>query len=165
MSFHFTGSGGDLAANHGEYLQQLGALLSGEEDWLANLANAASLLALQLDRINWTGFYLLRGEELVLGPFAGKPACTRIAIGRGVCGAAAQQRSTIVVTDVNQFPGHIACDDASRSEIVVPLLQDGRLVGVLDTDSPEVGRFGEAEQRYLEEVARLVAPWAAQACR
>src|SRR5580765_4414767 len=124
----------DLAAS-------LAALLEGETDALANLANASALLAEALDRINWCGFYLLRGEELVLGPFQGKPACVRIPLGKGVCGTAAARRETLVVPDVFAFPGHIACDDASRSEIVVPIVTDGRLRGVLDVDAPETNRF------------------------
>lgn len=162
MSFHFERPQGGLSDNHAEYLQLLEGLVSGEPDWLANLSNAASLLGLQLDEINWVGFYIMRGGELVLGPFSGKPACTRIAPGRGVCGTAAVRRETLVVPDVNEFPGHIACDAASRSEIVVPLVYEGRLVGVLDVDSPHVNRFGAPEQRYLEDVARVMAPWVAQ---
>jgi len=145
-----------------ELIQQLRGLLEGESDWLANLSNAASLLYMQLDRINWAGFYLMRGGELVLGPFGGKPACTRIPLGKGVCGTAAALRETQVVPDVHQFPGHIACDEASRSEIVVPLMEGGRVVGVLDIDSPEPGRFTAVDRRYLEQVAALLAPWAAQ---
>ncbi|HSP93347.1 MAG TPA: GAF domain-containing protein [Thermoanaerobaculia bacterium] len=133
----------DLAAS-------LGSLLAGESDALANLANASALLAQALARINWCGFYLLRGEELVLGPFQGKPACVRIPVGKGVCGTAVARRETLVVPDVNAFPGHIACDAASRSEIVVPILQDGLSRGVLDVDSPEIGRFDDADRAGLE---------------
>ncbi len=106
-----------------------------------------------LDRLNWAGFYLRRGDTLVLGPFQGKPACVRIPVGRGVCGTAAERRETVIVPDVHDFPGHIACDAASRSEIVVPLLRDGTLRGVLDLDSPEPGRFGEPERVLLERIA------------
>src|SRR5207344_1286130 len=133
----------DLAAS-------LESLLSGETDALANLANASALLAEALPRINWCGFYLLRGEELVLGPFQGKPACVRIPMGKGVCGTAAARRETLVVADVNAFPGHIACDAASRSEIVVPILRGGVLRGVLDVDAPVVARFDEADRAGLE---------------
>jgi GAF domain-containing protein len=126
------------------------ALLAGESDALANLANAGALLKDALDRVNWCGFYLLKGDELVLGPFQGKTACVRIALGRGVCGTAAAKRETIVVPDVHAFPGHIACDSASRSEIVVPILEGGRLRGVLDVDSPEVGRFDDEDRAGLE---------------
>lgn len=134
----------------------LAALLSGERDWLANLANAAALIGRTLPGINWAGFYLLRGGELVLGPFWGAPACVRIAKGRGVCGAAAERRSTVVVPDVHAFPGHIACDPASRSEIVVPLLSCGRLLGVLDLDAPTIGRFADPERALLERLATII---------
>jgi L-methionine (R)-S-oxide reductase len=136
----------------------LEALLSGETDPVANLANASGLLAQSLQRINWCGFYLARGNELVLGPFQGKPACVRIPMAQGVCGTAAARRETLVVADVELFPGHIACDSASRSEIVVPILQDGRLRGVLDIDAPERDRFGAADKEGLERfVATLVS--------
>ena len=136
----------------------LEALLGEETNPIANLANAAALLAQSLDRINWCGFYLLRGEELVLGPFQGKPACVRIPLGKGVCGTAAERRETIVVPDVNEFPGHIACDAASRSEIVVPLLEETTLRGLLDVDSPEPGRFDDADRAGLEEFVRTLIP-------
>ena len=136
----------------------LASLLEGETDALANLANAASLLFASLPRINWAGFYLLRGDTLVLGPFQGKPACVRIELGKGVCGTAAARRETLVVPDVHAFPGHIACDEASRSEIVVPIVKDGALLGVLDVDSPERNRFGDAERAVLEECVRVLAP-------
>ena len=141
----------DLAAS-------LAALLEGETDPLANLANASGLLAQALDRINWCGFYLLRSGELVLGPFQGKPACVRIALGKGVCGAAASRRETLVVADVNAFPGHIACDAASRSEIVVPILEGGVLRGVLDVDAPETNRFDAEDRAGLEEFVRVLTP-------
>lgn len=162
MTFRMTPLDGTPDERYTELIQQLRGLLEGESDWLANLSNAASLLYMQLDRINWAGFYLMRGGELVLGPFGGKPACTRIPLGKGVCGTAAALRETQVVPDVHQFPGHIACDEASRSEIVVPLMEGGRVVGVLDIDSPEPGRFTAVDRRYLEQVAALLAPWAAQ---
>lgn len=144
------GSPGDLPAD-------LRALVGGESDLVANCANAASLLWHRLPRLNWAGFYLLRDGELVLGPFQGKPACTRIALSRGVCGAAASRRETVNVPDVSRFPGHIACDSASRSELVVPLLREGRLLGVLDLDSPDLGRFDAGTQRVAEAVAAWVA--------
>jgi GAF domain-containing protein len=134
----------------------LTAILAGERDFIANLANTSALLFHTLPDLNWAGFYLLKGNELVLGPFQGKPACIRIAIGRGVCGTAAQRRETIVVPDVHAFPGHIACDDASRSEIVVPLIKDDRLIGVMDLDSPLVGRFDEIDARGLEMIASIL---------
>ena len=137
----------------------LEALLDGERDLIANLANASALLMGVLPSLNWAGFYLMKGNELVVGPFQGKPACVRIALGRGVCGSAAAQRRTLRVDDVHAFEGHIACDSASRSELVVPLIgADGRLHGVLDLDSPEPSRFSEADARALEAfAARLVA--------
>lgn len=135
----------------------LRSLLHGESDPLANLANAAALAGQALDRINWCGFYLLRGEDLVLGPFQGKPACVRIPIGKGVCGAAAARRETVVVEDVREFPGHIACDADSRSEIVVPILSGDSLVGVLDVDAPETARFDDEDRAGLEEFVQILA--------
>ena len=138
-----------------QLLQQLDGLLEGETDWVANAANASALLWHTLPQLNWVGFYFLRGGELVVGPFQGKPACVRIALGRGVCGTAAASGVTQVVPDVHAFPGHIACDAASRSEVVVPLMHAGRVVGVLDLDSPEPGRFDAADAAGLEQVAAL----------
>ena len=143
------------AEGYPELLSQARALLGGERDFTANAANLASLLYHALPDLNWAGFYWLKGGELVLGPFQGKPACVRIALGRGVCGTAARDRATIVVPDVHAFPGHIACDSASNSEIVVPLVHAGRVIGVMDLDSPLHGRFGAEDQRGLEEVARI----------
>jgi GAF domain-containing protein len=136
----------------------LAGLVAGERDGIANLANAAALLYATLPDLNWAGFYLLRDGGLVVGPFQGKPACVRIALGRGVCGTAAARRATVIVPDVHAFPGHIACDAASNSEIVVPLLDGARLIGVLDLDSPRRGRFDAEDGRGLEAfAARLVA--------
>ena len=135
---------------------QLEALTEGERNTVANLANASALLMDSLDRINWAGFYLMDGGELVLGPFQGKPACIRIPLGKGVCGTAAQMRQTQRVADVHAFPGHIACDSASNSEIVVPLCAAGAVVGVLDIDSPEKDRFDAADQAGLEALARVL---------
>lgn len=135
---------------------QAAALFEGERDAVANAANLASLIGTTIEGLNWSGVYFARGAELVLGPFYGKPACVRIPFGSGVCGAAAAQRATIVVPDVSRFPGHIACDPASRSEIVVPLLDDGRLVGVLDVDSPLQGRFGAPDVALFEQLAALL---------
>jgi L-methionine (R)-S-oxide reductase len=129
------------AAAYGEINRQLGGLFAGERSGLANAANMAATLYQALPDLNWAGFYFLQGGELVLGPFQGKVACVRIAVGKGVCGAAALRRETIIVPDVEKFPGHIACDSASRSEIVVPLVREGRLLGVLDLDSPRLARF------------------------
>jgi GAF domain-containing protein len=139
-----------------EILSAARALIAGERNLVANCANVASLLWHGVPRLNWAGFYLFEGGELVLGPFQGKPACTRIALGRGVCGTAAAERRTIVVPDVRRFPAHIACDGDSRAELVVPLLSGGTLLGVLDLDSPEPGRFGPAEQALAEAAAALV---------
>ena len=136
----------------------LESLLEGESDPLANLSNAAALLAQSLDRVNWCGFYLLRGEELVLGPFQGKTACVRIPLGKGVCGTAAARRETLVVPDVNRFPGHIACDTASRSEIVVPIVENGDLRGVLDVDAPQPARFDDEDRTGLERYVEVLVP-------
>ena len=133
------------------------ALLEGERDLVANAANVAALIYQSLPQLNWAGFYFLKGESLVLGPFQGKPACVRIALGRGVCGTAARDRRTVVVPDVNAFPGHIACDSASASEVVVPILAAGRVVGVLDLDSPVKGRFDAEDARGLEAVVAAFA--------
>ncbi|KMK91449.1 GAF domain-containing protein [Rossellomorea marisflavi] len=132
--------------------KQLSALLEGEPNVIANLSNASALLNQFLDRTNWVGFYLYEEEsnELVLGPFQGLPACVRIPLGKGVCGTAASERKTMLVEDVHAFPGHIACDAASQSEIVVPIVKGDKLIGVLDIDSPEKARFDEEDQHYLE---------------
>ncbi|MGF7060483.1 GAF domain-containing protein [Brassicibacter mesophilus] len=124
--------------------------LSSERDVLANLSNASALIYAIIDRLNWAGFYFMRGEELVLGPFQGRPACNRIKIGSGVCGTAASTRKTQVILNVHDFPGHIACDTASNSELVVPIVKDNKLIGVLDLDSPELERFTEFEAKYFE---------------
>ncbi|MDQ5871339.1 MAG: GAF domain-containing protein [Acidobacteriota bacterium] len=136
----------------------LDSLLEGEPDPVANLANASALLAQSLPGVNWCGFYLLRGDELVLGPFQGKTACVRIPLGKGVCGTAAARRETVVVPDVTRFPGHIACDAASRSEIVVPIVDDGVLRGVLDVDAPDTDRFDADDRTGLEEFVRTLLP-------
>lgn len=143
------------SAPFGDLLPELRALLDGEPDPIARAANTAALLWHGLPGLNWAGFYLLQRDTLVLGPFQGKPACTRIPLGRGVCGTAAVRRETVIVPDVHAFPGHIACDSASRSEIVVPLIRDGELLGVLDLDSPQLARFGEADRAGLEAAAAL----------
>lgn len=124
--------------------------LSSERDVLANLSNASALIYAIIDRLNWAGFYFMRGEELVLGPFQGRPACNRIKIDSGVCGTAASTRKTQVILNVHDFPGHIACDTASNSELVVPIVKDNKLIGVLDLDSPELERFTEFEAKYFE---------------
>ncbi len=131
-------------------LVRLEGLLSSETDWLANLSNAAALLYANLKDINWSGFYFMKKDELVLGPFQGKTACTRIKPGKGVCGTAVAEMKTQLVPDVHLFPGHIACDSASNSEVVVPLIKDGTLYGVLDIDSPIKNRFDELDAKYLQ---------------
>lgn len=136
--------------------QNLLSLSQGVSDPVSLLSNAASLLWQSLDNINWAGFYRLIGDELILYPFQGKPACTRIALGKGVCGTAAKENRTIVVPDVHLFPGHIACDEASRSEIVVPLRAVKKVYGVMDIDSPVLGRFTPEDQKYLEVFAKAL---------
>jgi len=143
---------------YAELLAQLRALIEGEDDFIANAANFSALLFHTLPDLNWAGFYLLKGGELVLGPFQGRPACVRIPLGSGVCGTAAGERRTIVVENVHEFPGHIACDSASNSEVVVPLLKEGELLGVLDLDSPSVGRFDAEDAGGLKELVRVFAP-------
>ena len=137
-------------------IAQTQALLEGERDAIANFANTASLLYHSLPDLNWVGFYLLKDGELVVGPFQGKPACVRIALGKGVCGTAAARRTTVIVRNVHEFAGHIACDSASNSEIVVPLLRGNELIGVLDLDSPKLGRFDAEDQVGLEKVVAEV---------
>jgi len=134
---------------------QLESLLADERDFIANAAQFSAFLFTQLDNLNWAGFYLNRNEELVLGPFQGQIACVRIPFGKGVCGAAAQSRQTQRVEDVHAFPGHIACDSASNSELVVPLVKDGKLIGVLDLDSPNIGRFSEEDQVGIEQLVAI----------
>ncbi|MDN7227110.1 GAF domain-containing protein [Planococcus liqunii] len=130
--------------------KQLDALLEGESNLVANLSNASALLNQFLERINWVGFYLMEDGELVLGPFQGLPACVRIQVGKGVCGTAVAEKKTMLIEDVHAFPGHIACDAASQSEIVIPLIKDGSVIGVLDIDSPELSRFTAEDQEGLE---------------
>ncbi len=134
---------------------QARGLLSVESDVVANAANLSALLFMELEQVNWVGFYFLQGQELVLGPFQGKPACVRIPVGQGVCGTAAQSLQSQRVRDVGEFAGHIACDVASKSELVIPLILKGDLLGVLDIDSPVADRFSESDQAMLEEVARV----------
>jgi GAF domain-containing protein len=140
-----------------DILEELRALLASEDDPIANAANTASLIFQRVPRLNWAGFYFLKGDILVVGPFQGLPACTRIPLGRGVCGTAAARGETILVEDVHEFDGHIACDSASLSEIVVPFSIAGRLAGVLDIDSPELARFGATERALFEEIAQIYA--------
>lgn len=143
------------AQQYRQLAQQAAALLHGETDPVANAANLCALIWHTLPDLNWAGFYFLRDGELVLGPFQGKPACVRIALGKGVCGAAASRREAVIVTNVHEFPGHIACDSASNSEIVVPLVQGDELLGVLDLDSPRLARFDQADRAGLEALAEV----------
>lgn len=144
---------GSKSEFYDELSAQIQALLEGERDAIANAANLSAQLFLALPRVNWVGFYFMRDGELVVGPFQGKPACVRIAVGRGVCGTAVERRQSILVKDVHQFPGHIACDDASRSELVVPLIKHGTVLGVLDLDSPDPARFDTDDQAGIERIA------------
>jgi len=156
MTFQIAKPGTDAKSELYANLQsQLGALLQGEHDLIANAANCAALLYQSLPDVNWAGFYFFKEGQLVLGPFQGNPACVRIALGKGVCGTAAQLKQTLVVENVHEFPGHIACDSASNSEIVVPLIKDGRLIGVLDIDSPSLARFDDEDAQGLNEVAEI----------
>lgn len=141
-----------------ELATQIAALVQDETDPVANMANCAAVLFQSLPRLNWAGFYLLKGGQLVLGPFQGRPACVRIPFGRGVVGTAAEKRTTIRVADVNEFPGHIACDTASKSEIVVPLVtEDSHLLGVLDLDSPELDRFDAEDEAGLRAIGKIIS--------
>ena len=145
----------DKRAGYEQLATQLRGLLAGESDTIANAANTVALIFDALPQVSWAGFYFLRGGELIVGPFQGKPACVRIALGRGVCGTAAARRETVIVPDVNAFPGHIACDAASQSEVVVPLIAAGRVAGVLDLDSARLARFDEVDARGLERLAGI----------
>ena len=145
----------ETAGEPASLLEGARALLAGERDAVANAANLAALIFTSLPDVNWAGFYFVRGEELVLGPFQGKPACVRIARGRGVCGTAWERGETQVVADVHAFPGHIACDSASNAEIVVPVRDGDRIVGVLDVDSPRIDRFDDADRGSLESLVAL----------
>ena len=147
---------GPVFAQYETVSKQLDALLTGETDAIANLGNASALLNQFLHTINWVGFYVMKDGELVLGPFQGLPACVRIPVGRGVCGTAVSEKKTMLVDDVHAFPGHIACDAASNSEIVVPMIKDGEVIGVLDIDSPIKARFTEEDQQGLEHFVSVL---------
>ena len=147
-----TGSKRDFYAS---LAQQLTGLLHGEPDAMANAANMSALIYELMPDLNWAGFYFMRGPELVLGPFQGRVACVRIPVGRGVCGTAVERKASMVVPDVHAFPGHIACDSASRSELVVPLIKDGTVLGVLDLDSPSPNRFDEDDRQGCEALVRI----------
>lgn len=145
----------DKPTLYAELAEQLSGLLAGETDFIANAANTAALIFNGLPELNWAGFYLMKGGELVLGPFQGRPACVRIAVGKGVCGTAVARRQSVLVEDVDRFPGHIACDAASRSELVVPLIRNGEVLGVLDLDAPLPARFDAIDQAGCEELVRI----------
>ena len=155
MSFATNTLTGSKPEQYAQLAEQARALVHGEPDRIANAANLSALVYHALPDLNWVGFYFYDGKELVVGPFQGLPACVRIALDRGVCGAAASTRQTQRIADVEAFPGHIACDAASRSELVVPLVHDGQLVGVFDLDSPQLDRFDEHDQDGLEAIARI----------
>lgn len=146
----------ETTKKYNQLSSQLDALLTGESNVVANLSNASALFNQFFDRINWVGFYLMEDGELVLGPFQGLPACIRIPVGKGVCGTAVAEKQSIIVPDVNAFPGHIVCDAASQSEIVIPLIKDGVVLGVLDIDSPELNRFSEEDRVGLEKVIQVL---------
>jgi L-methionine (R)-S-oxide reductase len=148
-----TGSKSDL---YDQLASQLSSLLAGERDLIANAANFSALIYHSLPDLNWAGFYFAKDDELVLGPFQGKPACVRICVGQGVCGAGAAKCETVIVPNVHEFPGHITCDSASNSEIVIPLMKDSRLVGVLDLDSPRLARFDQEDAAGLEQLVRIM---------
>ncbi len=156
--FHVESYTGTKEENYNLVIKQLKALLHGETNQTANLANASALLNQFLENVNWVGFYLndVEKEELVLGPFQGLPACVRIPLGKGVCGTAAEKMKTERVANVHEFPGHIACDAASQSEIVVPIIKNNQLIGVLDIDSPILNRFDETDQEYLEQFVQAL---------
>lgn len=154
--FNQTLYSGTKKENYELLSKQLHALLDGEQDVIANLSNASALLNQFLEEINWVGFYIYKQNQLVLGPFQGLPACVRIPLGKGVCGTSAGQKETIVVEDVHQFPGHIACDAASLSEIVIPIIKNGELFGVLDIDSPIKARFDEQDKDGLELFVKVL---------
>ncbi|MGM9924646.1 MAG: GAF domain-containing protein [Bacillus sp. (in: firmicutes)] len=147
---------GTLEEKYSILNKQLASLIEGESNLIANLSNASALLNVFLDRVNWVGFYLVEEGELVLGPFQGLPACIRIPFGKGVCGTAAQKQETMIIEDVHKFPGHIACDAASRSEIVIPIFKDKEVIGVLDIDSPEPARFSTEEGQLLQTFVHIL---------
>ncbi|NWL89698.1 GAF domain-containing protein [Paenibacillus sp. 79R4] len=154
--FHTISYTGSREEQHNQVVSQLKSLICEEPDRIANLANASALLNFYLSDINWVGFYMFDGKELVLGPFQGLPACIRIPLGKGVCGTSAKERRSLRVDNVHAFPGHIACDAASNSEIVIPMIKNGELIGVLDMDSPLKSRFDELDQAFLEQFVQVL---------
>jgi L-methionine (R)-S-oxide reductase len=150
------GAGSSKTAVYESLSRSLRQLIRDQTDFLANISNFAALLFTGLPNLNWAGFYLLRGSDLVLGPFQGKPACSCIAMGDGVCGTAALRRAAVLVPNVHAFPGHIVCDEASQSEMVLPVFKDNRLIGVLDLDSPQLGRFDDTDREHIEALLRML---------
>ncbi len=146
----------DMEKNYQLMVEVIKSILSSETDVIANLSNVSSIVNVYLDRLNWAGFYILKENQLVLGPFQGQPACIRIKVGQGVCGKAVSQRKTIVVPNVHEFEGHIACDSKTNSEIVVPIFKGEDVYGVLDLDSPDLNRFTDLESKYLQQVTKLL---------
>lgn len=144
---------------YSEMRSQIAALIKDESDLIANLSNIVSVLKIGLPSTTWVGFYLMKNDELVLGPFQGKPACVRIAVGKGVCGTAAEKQETVIVPDVSKFPGHIYCDPDSKSEIVVPIVVDGDVYGVLDLDSSELNAYDETDRMHLESIVERIVPF------
>ena len=145
-----------IESDYHTILGQISALTFNEKDVIANMANISAVLFNSLDEVNWAGFYLLKDDQLVLGPFQGQPACIRIPMGKGVCGSAAEARKTLVIEDVHQFEGHIACDSASNSEIVIPIIKNDQLIGVLDIDSPSFSRFSNNDAVNLNQVVEIL---------
>jgi len=158
-SFKLTESGMSAKENYRLLVETAKAFIEDESDLVALLANLSALIMAYVKDLNWAGFYLLKGKELVLGPFQGNPACTRIAEGKGVCGNAALEGKSVIVPDVHQFPGHIACDSASSSELVIPFFKSGKVFGVLDLDSPTPARFSGEDAEYLGQIAALLTAW------
>jgi len=157
MSLRFFSNPGNTDLDiYKELFPQVKELLDKDEHWVTNLANLSALLKQAFEKISWVGFYMYNGQRLILGPFQGKMACTFIPIGKGVCGTAAEQKKTVIVPNVHEFPGHIACDDESNSEIVVPIMRGDALLGVLDLDSTALNAFNEVDKQYLEKIAELL---------
>lgn len=159
METYVTVQGTTKAEIYEEIIPQIASLLKGESDLVANLANVAAVLKMSFAHVSWVGFYIAKGDELVLGPFQGKPACVRIAIGKGVCGSAAERKETIIVSNVHEFPGHIFCDPDSKSEIVLPIERNGKVLAVLDLDSNQLSMFDQSDNIYLSRITKLLVPY------
>ena len=159
METYVTVQGTTKAEIYEEIIPQIASLLEGESDLVANLANIAAVLKMSFPYVSWVGFYIAKGDELVLGPFQGKPACVRIAIGKGVCGSAAERKETIIGSNVHEFPGHIFCDPDSKSEIVVPIVRNGKILAVLDLDSNQLSMFDQVDNICLSRITKLLVPY------